>query len=208
MRRPNPQREITKTKLLLVEGKDEVNFFKALLQKLNKNDDVEIIEVGGKDKFKSEFPAILNMPGFSQNVTSIGIVRDADNNYMGAFQSISSLISRNGLTPPVNPDSFNEDPQMKVGIFVMPGDLENGMLEDLCLRTQSEHPIMQCVETFFQCVAAKDVEQPKNIAKAKSQVFLAAMPDIAYSVGLGAQKNYWDLNHDCLFNLNQFLEQL
>ncbi|WJQ00192.1 hypothetical protein QT234_16645 [Geobacillus stearothermophilus] len=208
--RPNQrdQREITKSKVLLVEGQDEVNFFEAMLRKANKLDQVEIIEVGGKDKFRTEFPAIVNMTGFSQHVQSIGIVRDADENYMAAFQSVANVVERNGYTPPRDPNTFNSDGDVKVGIFIMPGNSENGMLEDLCLRTQADHPVMQCVEAFFQCIASKEIDQPKNIAKAKSQVFLAAMPDIAKSVGLGAKKNYWNLDHDCLFELKQFLAEL
>ncbi len=91
----------------------------------------------------------------------------------------------------------------------MSGDLENGMLEDLCLRTQAEHPVMYCVESLIHCVALiDDIKQPKNLAKAKSQAFLSVMPEIVNSVGLAAKKGYWNLDHDCLFNLNQFLLEL
>lgn len=49
---------------------------------------------------------------------------------------------------------------------------------------------------------------PNNIAKARSQVFLAAMPDIVNSVGLGAKKNYWDFNSSVMSELKTFINRL
>ncbi|GEM_PF-1861259 len=48
-------------KLLLVEGRDEVNFFTAFLKHTG-IEDIQIIPVGGKDKFKVELPTLLNAP--------------------------------------------------------------------------------------------------------------------------------------------------
>ena len=93
-----------------------------------------------------------------------------------------------------------------VGIFIMPGDFKNGMLEDLCLRTVKDNPAVKCAETFIEC-ALKLEAPPRNIAKAKAQAFLAAMPDIVSSVGLGAEKRYWDFNSDELKNLRNFLNE-
>ena len=86
------------------------------------------------------------------------------------------------------------------------------MLEDLCLRTGEDDGAMDCVTKFAACVAALP-DPPKNISKAKvqvfkAQVFLAAQPQTVDSVGLGAQKGYWDLDAPCLDELKQFLLHL
>ena len=181
----NETLKIDKSGLILVEGKDEINFFKALLKKLNKDTNVQIIDVGGKTNFKFELPAVLNATGFSENVKSLVIVRDADKNFDDAFKSIQGVLKKNNMSPPFKCNKFtNGDP--KVGIYIMPGDSENGMLEDLCLKTQEANPIMKCVDSFFNCLSTMPIKQPKNLSKAKSQVFLSAMPDIMPSVGLGA----------------------
>ena len=62
--------------VLLVEGKDEVNLFKALLRHMGMSPevDIQLKEVGGKDKFRNEFPAFLNDPNFSL-VKAYAIVR-------------------------------------------------------------------------------------------------------------------------------------
>jgi hypothetical protein len=67
---------ITRSRVLLVEGKDEVNFFIALLKHMGIGDDVQVLEVGGKDKFPDELPAFLNDPGFPR-VRVYAIVREA-----------------------------------------------------------------------------------------------------------------------------------
>ena len=86
----------------------------------------------------------------------------------------------------------------------MPGDFKKGMLEDLCLRTVKDHPALKCAEAFIEC-ALKLNYPPKNIAKAKAQAFLAVMPEIVSSVGIGAEKDYWDFGSDELKNLKIFL---
>jgi hypothetical protein len=89
----------------------------------------------------------------------------------------------------------------------MPGNLENGMLEDLCFKTVSNHPAAKCVNTFIDCV--KKLEQPpKIISKARVQAFLAAMPKLVNSIGLGANKGYWNLEHHEMIDIRKFLEDL
>lgn len=56
---------ITHSKALLVEGKDEVNFFQAFLNHLSLRD-VQIIEIGGKYRFQNEFPTFLALPEFER----------------------------------------------------------------------------------------------------------------------------------------------
>lgn len=42
-------------RVLAVEGKDECNFFEALMR-YEKINGIQIIDIGGKDKFQIEFP--------------------------------------------------------------------------------------------------------------------------------------------------------
>lgn len=205
---------ISSTKVLAVEGKDEINFFDALLRMMSITD-VNIREVGGKKQFPKKFPTLLKTRGFylpdgSPYVTHVAIIRDKDED--NAFQSIANIIKATGLEPPARPSSFSNG-KPKVGIFIMPGaTIEGTMLEDLCLETVKEQPAMKCVEEFSSCVSELK-SPPKNISKAKAQVFkaqvfLAAQPVIVNSVGLGAQKEYWNFESPCLVELKAFLSHL
>lgn len=195
---------INSKKVLAVEGKDEVNFFNALL-KYVRIIDFEVHEVGGKQQFKKKLPALVRVNGFS-NVEVLAVIRDADNNAKAAFQSIKKIIEGEKLKSPNQMNRFS-DGNPKIGIFIMPGNSDTGMLEDLCLKTVKDHPAMSCVKLFMDCIS-KLKNKPKNIAKASAQVFLAAMPNIANSVGIGAQKEYWNFNSEELKNLKSFIDNL
>ena len=81
------KKKIVEEQLLLVEGKDECNFFEALLT-YEKIKQVQCIDIGGKDKFANEFTAWFNMEGFKA-VSAIGLVRDAETNQaQSAFESL------------------------------------------------------------------------------------------------------------------------
>lgn len=90
--------QIEQSKILLVEGTDEVGFFEALCKKINIRD-IQIIETGGKDKFKLDFPNILNARGFEQ-VTSMAIVRDADESADSAISSVNYQLNKHHLPLP------------------------------------------------------------------------------------------------------------
>jgi 5S rRNA maturation endonuclease (ribonuclease M5) len=195
---------IHQKKVLAVEGKDDVNFLNALLKHAGITN-FEVYEVGGKQQFKDKLPALVRMSGFS-DVEVLAIIRDADNNAETAFESIRNILKKEKLKPPVQINQFSEG-SPKIGIFIMPGNSDAGMLEDLCLKTVEDHPAMCCVESFIDCVSKLE-NPPNNIAKAKAQAFLAAMPKLVNSVGLGAQKGYWDFNSEELTDLKSFIDNL
>lgn len=66
----------TKTRLLAVEGDDEVNFFKKLLEHIGISDRIDIRKSGGKDRFKELIQAFTITRGF-RDIEVIAIIRDA-----------------------------------------------------------------------------------------------------------------------------------
>lgn len=191
-------------KIIAVEGQDEVYFLDALLRNM-KITDMEVREVGGKQQFKDKLPALVIVSGFS-DVEVLAIICDADNNAAAAFKSISNILRKEGLKPATEVTQFSEG-SPKIGIFIMPGNSDAGMLEDLCLKTVENHPAMDCVQLFANCISELE-EAPHNIVKAKAQAFLAAMPKNVNSVGVGAQKGYWNFNSEELNDLKSFIDNL
>jgi hypothetical protein len=122
------------------------------------------------------------------------------------------ILEKEGFTYPKKHGQFSKG-NPKVGIFIMPGEaIEGTMLEDLCLKTVENHPAMKCVNEFATCVSTLE-NRPKNISKAKVQVFrakvfLAAQPEVVDLVGLGAQKKYWNFDSPSLDELKRFLSNL
>ncbi|OIP42781.1 hypothetical protein AUJ95_01325 [Candidatus Desantisbacteria bacterium CG2_30_40_21] len=202
--------KIESTRLLVVEGKDECNFFKALLKHL-KIDGVQLVDIGGKDKFKTEFQLLCNLENFNK-IKRLGFIRDAETNpAKSAFDSICGVLKKHNLPIPVNINKIRNDTDPYVGIFIMPDNSGEGMLENLCLKTIESLPQYDCVDGFISCFVQHQPQNEKekfNEPKAKVQTYLASRSPIVESLGLGAQKGYWDFNHLCLDDMKKFLESL
>jgi hypothetical protein len=205
---PFPQ-PITSSRVLAVEGQDDVEFFRAVLRTLGIAG-CDIREVGGKSQFRDKLPSLKATTGFmapdgTSRVTHLAIIRDHDAD--NAFDSIAGFVRRLGFDPPSRHGEFSPG-RPAVGIFIMPGEsVEGSMLEDLCLKSVECSDAMECVRVFEGCVTAL-TPPPGNISKAKAQAFLAAQADIVNAVGLGAQRGYWDLGAPCFDELREFLRAL
>lgn len=202
-------------KALLVEGKDEVNFFEALLKQLGITG-VAVQEIGGKDKFPNELPAFLL--SFGEQIVAYAVVRDADRNADSTFQSVIDLLKKQGEPFPARAGAYAATGGRRVGVYIMPGNQEEGMLEDLCMQTVADHPVMDCVDRYFSCLSERlapfvPVENriqgrhyfPRNPSKARALAFLAGLDNAHSSVGIAAKKGCWNFDHPSLIKLKEFL---
>ena len=158
---------ITEKKLLIVEGKDEENFFQVLFKKKG-IEGVQIMSVGGKDNFSNNLSDIMKHPEFG-NLKSLSIVRDADLSAKPAFKSVCSALRSNGLPVPSQSGKFATDNSLKVGVFIIPDGKNQGMLESLCLSIIKPEGtnIKQCIDSFMECIkglsqAGDNYKQPKK----------------------------------------------
>jgi len=200
---------ITSKRLLAVEGQDECNFFKALLKHENIND-IQIIDIGGKDQFKIKFPLLYNAEDFS-DVDKLGFVRDAEQNKAdSAFSSICGILKKHDLPIPKDINTVIYENNIKIGIFIMPNNIDEGMLEDLCIESVKSNPVFKCVNEFIECCLPHLSGKEKNInmAKAKIQTYLAAKKPIKNTLGLAALEGYWDFKENCFLEIKQFLHNL
>ena len=199
---------IEKKKLLLVEGKDDENFFQVLLKKHNMQD-IQIIASGGKDQFANIFPQIKLTPQFD-NLVSLAVVQDADTNADDRFKSICNTLKKSDeLQTPQQIEQFI-DSTPKIGVFIA-GKNKKGSLEDLCLSTvtDSEKIIKECIDPFMRCMEKyPKYGKPKNKSKARVRALLSAMKEETSSLGVAAQKGYWDLDSDTLQPLVSFLKKM
>lgn len=204
---------IKKQKLLLVEGKDEVNFFEALLKKLQR-DEIQVYDCGGNIKFKTEFPLLTKLDGFS-NLTSYAIVQDGDQDAVAALQRVQYVLKEYNQPTPNTAEEFSKTIP-SVGIFIMPGDGESGMLEDLCLKSIQDTALLGCVSSYVDALSvtfqhdASDSEfgRPPSRSKALSLAALAATKGPRNQLGLAALAGYFDFEHQAFIRLLTFIEQL
>ena len=194
--------EILKENLVLVEGHDEELFFDALLRHMGINS-IQVLPIAGKDNLGPNLKMLVVSPRYSE-VVSLGIVRDADKNPKGAFQSVCGALKIVNLPAPEVPlVPTGRGPQ--VTVMILPAGDTPGMLEDVCLRTVGEDPAMFCVEEFFKCLQERNVSMPRNNSKARVQVYLGSRLEAGKRLGEAAQAGYWPWDHIAVEQIKNFL---
>ena len=199
---------IEKSKQLLVEGNDQLNFFEAFLTHLGIRDTVQVQNFGGVDELQLFVETIAATREFRDMVESLGIVRDAESRpAQSAFQSVQSSLSRAGLPVPERMNQpFGGTPALSV--FILPDNRSDGMLETLLYRTVENTQMDSCIDDFFECVSAETGEGLHRPDKARAHAYIATRRDPHVSVGVAAQRSYWDLDHAVFDGVRNFLRSL
>ena len=190
---------------LIVEGNDQRNFFQQFCQHLTLNG-IEVHDFGGVNELKNYLPAFVNIPGFG-DVTRLGIIRDAEHNAASALQSVQSVVKNAGLLPPDHVQGFAAGTP-SVGVLILPGHEQSGMLETLLCRTFADEPENGCIDEFFKCLQNQANLSLKRDDKSRAYAFLSTKDHPQSSVGVAAKKGYWNLDHDAFIDVRDFLTEL
>lgn len=204
------KKEIESSSLLMVEGKDEGNFFKALFSVLGITH-VQIEDIGGKDRFDAAIRAFSKMQGFDE-ITNLGFVRDAENTpASAAFMSICSSLQHIDVQPPSAVGRVERIANRKIGIFIMPNNSNPGMLETICLDSIQQNTLYTDYILPYTDYLATDIYKDNiqfNKEKSEVQIYLASKLPLVNSLGLGAINGHWDFNHPVFDDIKHFLQDL
>ena len=201
-----PRLKLDSDRLLLVEGKDEVNLFHALIRHRFGEDAprIQVFDAGGKVQFPENIQAIQVEAQARPTLRSIGVVRDADDNPDGAFQSVCHHLRGAGFQPPGH-HAGHSDGEPSVGVFIVPDGTSTGAIETLCRRSADESAIAGCVDQYLDCLEADAALASNNRDKSFAHAYLAATDDPLARVGEGAKAGAWDLDSDAFDELAGFL---
>jgi len=198
--------DVTRSKQLLVEGKDAEVFFYTFVVSLNITD-IQIQNYGGIAELPNFLGQLTKNSNFRKLVTSLGITRDAEENSGGAFQSVCSALTSVNLLAPTHPvQSIGTSP--RVNIFIFPGNDLPGMLESLLLQAVSDDPAINCIDEFIYCVEQANHYTPKPVDKAKILAFLASREQIKPLIGHAARAGYWNFGDPTYNQLKDFVRSL
>jgi hypothetical protein len=186
-----------KTRLLLVEGKEDKEFFIRLGSHLQFTDAVplEIIQYEGESNLETILKLIRLDPNF-KNITHIGIVRDADYEINAFTRVQQALMASNQekvdaplYSIPTQARQFTTDTP-STGILILPEGTE-GMLEDILLAAFADDPALQCVDIFFECVGQFGQLVRERMPKARVRALITAKNvDRLQSSGSDVNKGY------------------
>lgn len=214
---PGSTAPITLQKLLLVEGHDAWQFFKALLHHLGLVNTIEIRNYGGISELPSYLKTLPAISGFGE-VVSLGITRDAESNAQDAFKAVCHALenARSGgpRTPFRERLSVPQAPINKTGgalgisVFILPDCVSPGMLETVCLASVTDDPAMPCVEQYFECLKGGRVPTLGSISKARVQAFLSSRPEPGLLLGQAAHGGYFPWQSGVFEPIKQFLRAL
>ena len=193
---------------LLVEGKDQCNFFGVLVDYL-KIEDIQIQDFGGVNELRGFLGVMVKQSGFRDAVRMLGIVRDAETSAPGAFQSVRSSLCNAGLPVPARPGEPTGG-ELAVNVLILPGDGDPGMLETLLCRTFADTAVDRCIDDFLRCFEKSEAKACiRNRDKARAHAFLATRKMPQVSVGVAAQKRYWgEFDQDAFRGIRRFLSSL
>ena len=198
---------IEKPVQLLVEGKDQLNFFEAIIRRVELGSKLQVQDFGGVRELRGFLLALVDTPKFD-TVKSIGIVRDAEQDAAGARQSVNDSLRHVGLPSPGDAGGRGDGPVV-VQTLILPGEgAEAGMLETLLCRSVADELVNDCIADFFGCAEALPGVDIRRPDKARAQAYLATRPEPQVSVGVAAQKGYWPLDHDAFSEVRDFLSAL
>ncbi len=203
-----PPSRICSDWLLLVEGRDEVNLFNALMKHcFDAEPQIQVIEAGGKDQFPANLQGIRTAAETRPTLRAIGVVRDADEDAGAAFQSVCDHLRNVGYQPPrVHGELSGGEPS--IGVFIVPDGVDPGAIETLCRRSREGDDVSGCVDEYLRCLDERGVKSSSNRDKTFAHAYLAAMRNPVARVGEGARQGAWDFGSPAFSELSGFLGRL
>ena len=195
-------------KQVVVEGEEDVRVLDALRRHLDISD-IQIVSCGGYDNLSNFLRTLRALPDFGR-LRSLAVVVDADRNAEGRRQGVSDRLASAGLPRPKEPLEPVLESGLTVAYLVVPHDAPGTMMEDVCLNSVADDPVMECVERYFVCVDQADTGGPRDVwmSKARVHAFLASRDRPDLRLGEAADNGIWNFESDAFRPLVDLLRAL
>jgi len=178
--------------ILLVEGNDDQHVIWALCEKFNVPENFEVIETGGIDKLFEQLPVRLK----EADVKTIGIIIDADTNIKSRWATLNNILKEKMPSFPEEPNvkgTILKQDDLKVGIWLMPNNQTNGMLESFIeFLIPADDKLLPIVNAHLNKIEADSLNKYKPIHRDKAVIhaWLAIQEDPGTPMGLSLTKKY------------------
>lgn len=198
-------------KKLLVEGNDDQHVIWALCEKFAVTKNFDVIDCEGITKLYEQLPVRFKQ----SQVDTIGLIIDADSEIKDRWKSISALLSLQGFTIPkeipLEGLILKGNPGVKIGVWIMPNNNENGMLEDfISFLVPKEDKILPIVNDTLTDIENQGLNQYPLIHKSKATIhsWLSLQSDPGTPMGLGITKRYLTTDEETCLRFVNWLKAL
>lgn len=196
---------------LLFEGINDGHVISALLQKHSVKKSFGLYECGSDDKVLKRLSALI---AGSSAMEVIGIVVDSDNpNLHSKWASITSRLQKEAYIVPKRPCQkgtfFEKEGGPKIGVWLMPDNISDGMLEDFCKQLACQESIKhakKCVEKAKELGYTTFIEN--HLSKATIHTLLAWQDEPGMPLGRAITANSLDGNKSAAKDFLKFINEL
>lgn len=201
--------------LIIVEGRDDGEFYEKMCQLAGVADKIEIRSVG--DNSGTAFlRAIRFLKEVGSHLQTIAIIRDAEDNPAGSWESARDCLNRALLPSPTQSGilSSEQDGRRTAALIVPIG--KPGSVETICWASLDPHPLTACVEDFLACSWANDPGSKSTtqalMDKARIRALLAVGPSSPRPLDPekrfihAIREDFWDWNHEAFAPIIDFMK--
>ncbi len=199
-----------KNQILLVEGIDDKHVMFALFEKYKVNESFSVIDCKGVTNLFQQIPVRFKQSG----IDTIGIILDADTDIGARWQAVKDRVNTQFDNLPndiPNDGLVIGNGVQKLGVWIMPNNDTNGMLEDyMKFLIPDEDDLIPEVRRFTEDIESKELNRYSNIHKSKAEIhmWLALQESPGTPLGLSITKRYLDLDEGKTENLITWVNQL
>lgn len=196
--------------VIVVEGKDDANFFDVLLTSLSADPNrVSVVIAQGKSKIRSTINSLLKSSSFADGtIRRYAIVRDADSPFQTAQTEVGDMMEQLG-EPRVTSGNISEREDGRfVGFFLIPNSNDDGDMEALCMRSVGGTASATLAEQY---IADAETESGAFNQRNKrlAQAYLAiSSGDLCNGVGYATTRGKFGVGHAAFQPLTTFIQEL
>jgi len=198
-------------KKLLLEGNDDQHVIWALCERFDIPETFDVIDCEGIDNLNEQIPVRFKQSG----IESLGIIIDADSEIKSRWTSLRSLLSAQNFNVPdelpLTGLVLKNDSNMKVGVWIMPNNNLNGMLEDfISFLVPKDDKLLPIVNSTLEDIERKKLNKYASIHKSKAVIhsWLAWQEDPGTPMGLGITKRYLTTDEATCSLLIRWIDEL
>jgi hypothetical protein len=198
-------------KKLLVEGNDDQHVILALCQKFNIAHTFDVIDCEGIDKLSNQIPIRFKQ----SEIQTLGFIIDADSDLLNRWHSLRSILILQGLSvPAILPSTgliINMPGKIKIGVWIMPNNNLNGMLEDfVSFLIPDGDDLIPIVHSVLDDIEHRHLCRYSPIHKSKALIhsWLSLQEEPGSPMGLGITKRYLTTDVDTCARLIGWIDEL